>query len=1109
MPVLNPPSSPQKILVEVPLPQPVGGTTTPSQPATSQSPAPAPRPKKPKPSPFKQIKGPPVMILPHAMEQAAEKMQREGKPAKLAADHETLSSLARTIAEAKMFHGSNHAAAPTGIMADYLRDNGHDNLADHLQNVAEQVADPTNEDVSITEMPLFGNHTEGWSGGVRPFGKNALIRSTRFVFNRGTQQKPSLHQLSWVSFHRATNPHDLAQHSAAAEDAQTEMANLDPNKRELVKMGRFRAPAGGMIVRGQFYPGGKMLPKEATESNPQPNKKTDAKANRKKKKKKKRKKKAVWPSYPMGYRGPFNDDEDEGGDGGAESMRRKGRVRKFAAEPIKTADAVEPVRSVDVKDRKKFTDTIYNKYQGKPMPIDPSSKLAEHFHPDSHNIVAFRDADTGEHFLHGRLSEADGKLHLSTHPIKTEWIDAYEDGYGNDEKPDGFAGDAVHHFWRMGGDDRRNFRKPGVSAKFETQHELERFLTVRPDSSSPLTLAMSGGITGSDFEREVISSKPLLDRYFGPASMPERRRILHGLYDIWEDERHDQSTREDALGLVSKMIDGINKTIPADRYEKMAAVRDLLWEEKDPDKQPEHWKKVIGDFVKAGSTAEPKKLHKSGRPVKFAAESPAPMYPEGTPPIHSVEVKDRKKFSDTLFNKHKGGLVPLQDDSTLAKLHNPESHNLVAFKEKNDDEHFLHGRLVYKGGKVHLHPSDLSKQERDAYDKGYEVSPLEDQEDLLHRRARQTGISIGKRGMNQEERMHALGASDRDNFRPHNHSLRMPPGRMIDPMLGQISRDQQEGLVDQHMRDHDFFGNIGKYDPNGRLNAGEALRSIFNDHIKRGEEKPFKELANHAAEALQAEHEDPEDGVSQHYNTAKKMNEEVGKGNPTNNPDLEPQAWRSHIQAMIDKHLPESGWASKKQGQGKEKMNRTKVKMSADHIRPIARSVKNNLYDDVGHMVFADAIDEASSGHPLAELIRSRAGLGVGHNEEDLGHQSYWDWHQWSNPQNAHSDREEREENGFLARHLGSHNIGGNLVSFWHTPRGGVPHDQKHIVHVMFPGVGHGYTFEMGGKEAHGFSQDMVNWESIHGGDVGKKLATRLVEKPWNVPDEQDTDQYD
>jgi hypothetical protein len=784
MPVLNPPSSPQKILVEVPLPQPVGGTTTPSRPAASPTPASVPRPKKPKPDPFKQIKGPPVMILPHAMEQGVEKMQRGGKaikmersdheamqrnivgsfqwagskkpemaghdpvalsvyadmleemghpaatifqhaadperqqqgekvgmsgmfvspakapvdesgvslsigrgrktkqnpshpiwlhagfqvdgkygrvhsvvtpeeamdiadkvdhfyagkhpiaaeirsaagryikakkkmqrngqPVKFAADRETLASLARGVQDS-LFHGIDHAITPTRILADYLNDHGHDNIAGHLREVADGLTATVGQDhpnVWITRGPRTNNTSV----------QHRTFRDGDRIIRR-TLVPTGDSSISFATIH----PGPLPQHvRESTDDAARETDDINRIVRQPVQMGRYRSPAGGMIVRGQFYPGGKMLPKEATEANPQPNKKTDAKANRKKKKKKKRKKKAVWPSYPMGYRGPFNDDDEEGGDGGAEAMRRKGRVRKFAA---------------------------------------------------------------------------------------------------------------------------------GQSAG---------------------------------------------------------------------------------------------------------------------------------------------------------------MYPEVAPPIHSVEVKDRKKFSDTLFNKHKGGLVPLQEDSTLAKLHDPESHNRVAFKEPGDNEHFLHGKLVFKDGNLHLLPSDVSEQEKNAYDKGYEQFDLDDQEGLLHGNARRADISIGKQGVSQEERMHALGASDRANFRPHNHSLRMQPGQMMDPMMGQISRDQQEGLVDQHMRDHDFFGNIGKYDPNGRINAGEALRSIFNEHLKRGEEKPFTELADHAAQALQVEHEDPDDGIYQHFNTAKKMNEEVGKGNPTNDPDLEPQAWRSHVQAMIDKHLPESGWASKK-----------------------------------------------------------------------------------------------------------------------------------------------------------------------------------------------------
>jgi hypothetical protein len=624
MPVLNPPSSPQKILVEVPLPQPVGGTT-PSQPTASPTPAPAPRPKKPKPDPFKQIKGPPVMILPHSMDkQGAEKMRRAGQPVKFAADRETLASLARGVQDS-LFHGIDHAITPTRILADYLNDHGHDNLAAHLREVADKLgatAGQDHPDVWITRGPATKIASSVQHRTFRD--GDRIIRRTLIPTGAST--------LSFATIHSGPLPQHIRE---SVDDAAYEADRVNGVVRQPVQMGRYRAPTGGIIVRGQFYPGGKMLPKEATEANPQPNKKTDAKANRKKKKKKKRKKKAVWPSYPMGYRGPI-DDDDEGGDGGGggEAMRRKGRPSKFAADPSASMypEGTPAVHSVEVKDRKKFGDTLFNKHQGKPVPLDPESKLAKLYDPHSHNLVAFKDADTGEHFLHGRLSEAGGKVHLNTTPMKDEWQKAYDWGY-----------------------------------------------------------------------------------------------------------------------------------------------------------------------------------------------------------------------------------------------------------------------------------------------QGYDMNP-------------------GAEGT-VEHHLHRLGVSDSNQFRPHGHSIRIQP----DPKV-----DLQDGWVDEYMRHgHGFFGEIGKYDPNGRINAGESLRSIFNDHLKRGEEKPFTELANHAAQALQTEHEDPEDGISQHFNTAKKMNEEVGKGNPANDPDLEPTAWKDHIQAMIDKHLPESWWATKKQGQGKEKMRRRVVKMMAKkaEVSPHDLTWKYRLWD--------------------------------------------------------------------------------------------------------------------------------------------------------------------
>lgn len=75
------------------------------------------------------------------------------------------------------------------------------------------------------------------------------------------------------------------------------------------RMSRYRSPAGGMLVRGLFYPGGKMVPKEATEAKPAPSSKPvepagpkpKPKPDRKQSAKRKRKK----PSGNAEGRDPF------------------------------------------------------------------------------------------------------------------------------------------------------------------------------------------------------------------------------------------------------------------------------------------------------------------------------------------------------------------------------------------------------------------------------------------------------------------------------------------------------------------------------------------------------------------------------------------------------------------------------------------------------------------------------------------------------------------------------------------------------------------------------------------------------------------------------------
>ena len=47
-------------------------------------------------------------------------------------------------------------------------------------------------------------------------------------------------------------------------------ASFAGSMRELLRLAKYKAPAGGMVVRGQFFEGGKMLPKEATQAHPAP-----------------------------------------------------------------------------------------------------------------------------------------------------------------------------------------------------------------------------------------------------------------------------------------------------------------------------------------------------------------------------------------------------------------------------------------------------------------------------------------------------------------------------------------------------------------------------------------------------------------------------------------------------------------------------------------------------------------------------------------------------------------------------------------------------------------------------------------------------------------------
>jgi hypothetical protein len=344
------------------------------------------------------------------------------------------------------------------------------------------------------------------------------------------------------------------------------------------------------------------------------------------------------------------------------------------------------------------------------------------------------------------------------------------------------------------------------------------------------------------------------------------------------------------------MIDGINKDFPQKKWGQMASVRDMLWREKDSSKEAEWWKKVVGDFIKTGSKADPEKLHRKERPRKFA-EPPTSPYPEGTPPVHSVEVKDRKKFGDTLFNKHKGSPVPLDPDSKLAKLYHPDSHNIVAFKDVETGEHFLHGRLSEAGGKVHLNPTPMKKEWGVAYDFGYTRPEAAIRPNFVG------GV---------EQHLQRLGASDAANFRPHGHSIR----DATNPEM-----DMQEDAIHEHLRHRpdpdDFFSNVHMVASGHTDHFAKALKEMFNERLKSGDDHAsLSSLTDDAAKALSAEHVDDESLVPWHYAHKSLFDavypRAVSRAADGELPETTHQDYRDHVQAMIDKHRPESRWATRK-----------------------------------------------------------------------------------------------------------------------------------------------------------------------------------------------------
>lgn len=288
-------------------------------------------------------------------------------------------------------------------------------------------------------------------------------------------------------------------------------------------------------------------------------------------------------------------------------------------------------------------------------------------------------------------------------------------------------------------------------------------------------------------------------------------------------------------------------------------------------------------------------------PIRYERDSPIDS-------IGSVGINDYRRFIDVVYNKHKGGLIPIDSNSNLVKNHFNEDrrHNLVAFR--NDDqntkdwptlgEHFLHGAIIKHGDKMSLHVFPFHDALRDAYREGYLGLPRKPK-----------GLDFGN--ITVDPRYYQLGHHDGINFRPPGESAKAtlsdlydevdPTGaetntrtslfdtfaRSESPLLSMIFVGAGHGVTADEKIIHGIH-NIwkGKRDiTDGRKDAGDLIRT--------------------ASDALSQEHDhdNDDDVVESIMNDLKKRESRVAHEQKT-------KSWMWYVQDLIDKHFPNSRWSS-------------------------------------------------------------------------------------------------------------------------------------------------------------------------------------------------------
>jgi len=267
MPILNPPGSPGSVLVSVPVPEPVQQQQRRpdvSQPSPFQSQAQAV---------FTQIPSPPTVLLPHELAPAQQARLRQ--PVRFGLGRMNTNDQAALHQNIMRNRGDSH---PSLVYSDWLEENGMPVTAEFIRQHHAGVLAGDNHKGFVSPIHL-GSYTTGnksmplalrvgiYSGRIGNSKTRQPLALVQFLHNNQEFMfGPTTTDMSLVK--RLLQEHDVNEPVTGTGDP-LRIKEPDSDKTNLQREGQpqqlasWRAPAGGQIVRGMFYPGGEIIPSSA------------------------------------------------------------------------------------------------------------------------------------------------------------------------------------------------------------------------------------------------------------------------------------------------------------------------------------------------------------------------------------------------------------------------------------------------------------------------------------------------------------------------------------------------------------------------------------------------------------------------------------------------------------------------------------------------------------------------------------------------------------------------------------------------------------------------------------------------------------------------------